>query len=115
MLQEKTEVGSGEEAWSCPSQVFPVKCPVQSKMEWVWLQLRRLTCKNDLLKTRVEEVNWKKWRTNLGIINEEDPGSCEITKLHSHENTEQQGMVIFDSNSLNICTYQEICNFIILS
>ncbi|XP_046891610.1 transient receptor potential cation channel subfamily V member 1-like [Hypomesus transpacificus] len=40
---------------------------------------------------RVEEVNWKKWRTNLGIINEEDPGSCEITKLHSHENTEQQG------------------------
>ncbi|KAF7668888.1 hypothetical protein LDENG_00281230 [Lucifuga dentata] len=29
---------------------------------------------------RVEEVNWNKWNSNLGIINE-DPGSCDSVRL----------------------------------
>ncbi|KAK3527226.1 hypothetical protein QTP86_014652 [Hemibagrus guttatus] len=39
---------------------------------------------------RVEEVNWKKWNRNLGIISE-DPGECSTVSLPSPQRAEEVG------------------------
>ncbi|KAM3874744.1 transient receptor potential cation channel subfamily V member 1-like [Diretmus argenteus] len=40
---------------------------------------------------RVEEKNWKKWRSDLGVIQEEDPGNPHIIKPNTQESPGRGG------------------------
>lgn len=48
----------------------------------IFLPIQKMGNSKPACDTRVEEMNWKQWRTHLGYIQEEDPGNNMI-KLQS--------------------------------
>lgn len=52
----------------------------------IFLPIQKMGNSKPACNSRVEEMNWKQWRTDLGYIQEEDPGNNMI-KLQSKNQT----------------------------